>query len=118
MKIFYLLFLVFLFMSCAERGNEEKKVMILGATPEQIVELKGEELPIQRQPRVLTLNLRALSLPKSRREKKQRKQKILRRQMPFVTNCLQKELSSKTPAKVWYGIKRSKERWKKESILI
>ena len=47
MKIFYLLFLVFLFMSCAERGNEEKKVMILGATPEQIVELKGEELPIQ-----------------------------------------------------------------------
>ena len=47
MKIFYLLFLVFLFMSCAERGNEEKKVMILGVTPEQIVELKGEELPIQ-----------------------------------------------------------------------
>ena len=45
MKIFYLLFLVFLFMSCAERGNEEKKVMILGVTPEQIVELKGEELP-------------------------------------------------------------------------
>ena len=39
MKIFYLLFLVFLFMSCAERGNEEKKVMILGVTPEQIVEL-------------------------------------------------------------------------------
>ena len=36
MKIFYLLFLVFLFMSCAERGNEEKKVMILGVTPEQI----------------------------------------------------------------------------------
>ena len=51
-------------------------------------------------------------------EKKQRKQKILRRQMPSVTNCLQKESSSKTPAKVWYGIRRSKERWKKESILI
>ncbi|MFR7823761.1 MAG: hypothetical protein ACLU30_11635 [Odoribacter splanchnicus] len=34
-------------MSCAEQGNEEKKVMILGVTPEQIVELKGEELPIQ-----------------------------------------------------------------------
>ena len=34
-------------MSCAERGNEEMKVMILGVTPEQIVELKGEELPIQ-----------------------------------------------------------------------
>ena len=40
MKIFYLLFLVFLFMSCAERGNEEKKVMILGVTPEQIAKVK------------------------------------------------------------------------------
>ena len=42
MKIFYLLFLVFLFMSCAERGNEEKKVMILGVTPEQIVEFRNK----------------------------------------------------------------------------
>ena len=33
-------------------------------------------------------------------------------------DAIRDELSSKTPAKVWYGIKRSKERWKKESILI
>ena len=81
-------------------------------------QLRQNYRTVWQTPEALTLNLRALSLPKSRREKKQRKQKILQKQMPSVMNCLQKELSSKTLAKVWYGIKRSKERWKKESILI
>ena len=81
-------------------------------------QLRQNYRTVWQTPEALTLNLRALSLPKSRREKKQRKQKILQKQMPSVMNCLQKELSSKTPAKVWYGIMRSKERWKKESILI
>ena len=62
--------------------------------------------------------LESFVLAKIEERKEAKKQKILQKQMPSVMNCLQKELSSKTLAKVWYGIKRSKERWKKESILI
>jgi len=62
--------------------------------------------------------LESFVLAKIEERKEAKKAKDFAKADAIRDELLAKGLSSKTPEKVWYGIKRSKERWKKDRFYL